>query len=730
MKKAFGVLTALALCLMCASAMAHTALVPAAHGGVAEVHSTLIDGEEWLFLPSFAELSSLYPDAAETEEEGVWYDENAGLFIMQSGNVRTLFFFSANPQEQGREWIEADLDHLRETTGSMALISPNGQVEHVDDVRQLRGRGNYTWGQEKKGYQLKLENVADLLKTGKPENRSRTWILLGEAFDGTLLRNRIAQDLALELGMEASESEFVDFYYDGEYRGLYLLSEKVEVGSGRVSGMDFDELLERWNNKIGLKELDVLPTAQGENAYGLPFSYVENVADNGAVSAGTYLLEWENKGTPEDRSFFALENGTYCAVKNPKHASENMMHFISERFLQARQTLLNGGVHPQNGQRLEEAFDLESMARAILLNELTYNCDGFHFSSTYFVLPENAVQFKAGPVWDFDLAFRYRADRTNEAAAGFKDAEGWMPEFYRCSAFLQAAKRIYLEQIDPLISDVLLGNEQGVFLRSYDAYVEAMAEASRMNARRWPVAKDGRFVYGETLEAEIELLRKFIRERSAWLRQAMEDLQSGQQHLALWLDVRCGHPETGIRILSAPWQAAEVVSISAEQLTEADEENFALWQMEAVLALPEGMAQPTLSLNGTPLAYEQLEDGSIRICITFEDPSYRPVDYYGEDIGLVYQYESYVARYPEIAEMCEYDPQTVMDYFCDEGIYEGQIGNAYFDPAQALEMNSWLYHTLGEDWPSYYWDYISYGYEEGWMQNTPERFVPQVSDAL
>ena len=174
----------------------------------------------------------------------------------------------------------------------------------------------------------------------------------------------------------------------------------------------------------------------------------------------------------------------------------------------------------------------------------------------------------------------------------------------------------------------------------------------------------------------------------------------------------------------------EVVAITAEELSEADEESFAVWQMEALLALPEGMEEPTLSLNGTPLSYETQEDGTIRISVTFEDPSYRPVDYYGEDIGLVYQYDAYVARYPEIAEMCEYDPQAVMDYFCDEGMYEGQIGNAYFDPVKALEMNSWLYHTLGEEWQNYYWDYITYGYEEGWMQNTPERFVPQVSDAL
>ena len=571
---------------------------------------------------------------------------------------------------------------------------------------------------------MKIENTADLLKTGNQENLSRTWILLSETFDGTLLRNRIALDMALEMGAEASETEFVDLYYDGEYRGVYLLAEKVEIGEGRVHELDYDALLKKWNKKVGQPDLDVLPTAYGENAYGQSFSYVKDVLDNDHPASGAYLLEWENKKpAQDDRSWFAMEDGSFCVIKSPKNASESMMRYISETFLLACRKL-------QQDAAVEEYFDLESMARAVLLNELSANCDGFHYSSTYFVLPAESKQFRAGPVWDFDLAFRYRLDKGNGSAIGFKDTQGWMIDFYRSTAFLETAKRVYLEQIDPLVSGILLGDGEGDHLKSYDAYVQQIAVASRMNARRWSMAKDGRFLYGQTIEEETALLRKFLTERSAWLKQAMSDFRPDENHLPLWLIVRYGHPETGAQIISAPWQAAEVVSAAAEQLSEAGEENFALWQLEAVLALPEGMEKPSLSLNGTPIDYEEQEDGSVLIRVAFEDPSYRPVDYYGEDIGLVYQYDSYVARYPEIAEMFGSDPKMVMEYFCEEGMYEGQIGNAYFDPRKVLELNSWLYETLGENWQDYYWDYIAYGHDEGWMQNTSERFVPQVADAL
>ena len=44
-----------------------------------------------------------------------------------------------------------------------------------------------------------------------------------------------------------TENALVNLYYDGEYRGCYLLSEKVEVGSGRVDITDLEELNEEAN---------------------------------------------------------------------------------------------------------------------------------------------------------------------------------------------------------------------------------------------------------------------------------------------------------------------------------------------------------------------------------------------------------------------------------------------------------------------------------------------------
>ena len=726
MKKGWALGLCALLLLMCAQAFALTLQV---ENAAVDIIPAQIEGEPWLFLPAFADLESLYPNAYEDEEqEGVWYDEETGTYLMQAESLRTLFLFSADPENEGRAWVEASPGHENKTTGTMALVNAGGQVEHADGLRQLRGRGNYTWKQKKKSYQFKLENRADLL-ANEPDEKARTWLLMAETFDGTFLRNRIAQDLALEMGFDGCRGEFVNLYYDGEYRGVYMLSEKVEVDEARVDVRDYDKLLEDWNKQVGQRDLSQLPASQGTNAYDLPYAFVDGVVENGDPASGGWLLEMEGWGSNlSDRCHFQTSDGTIFALKNPENASESMVRFISEKMELAWRTLSG----EETGLAAEDLFDLESFAYAALLHELAYNCDGFTYSSTFFVLPEEEEHFVSGPAWDFDLAFRYRLDQPNEGAAGFKDRRSWMTALYSTDAFLTHARRIYLDEIEPLVSGVLLGQAEGQYLKPLDVYARQLDASAAMDNRLWLTARDGRFVYGEGRDAEMKLLRKFLTQRNAWLKQAFTDLRPGENHLPLWLDGRYGDAEEGMRILSAPWISVSVEDLYCEQLTEADEESYAQWQLEAYVTLPEGWdaETTTVSMNGKELTAEAQEDGTLYLCLTFEDPSYRPVDYYGDDIGMVFDPEIYAANYPEIAAEYEDDPEGLMDYFCDEGMYEGHVGNAFFDPRVALELNGHLYHSLGEEWQQYYWDYIYYGCDEGWMKNTSERFVPVVEDAL
>lgn len=741
--KKLGLLCALLLALCTLGARAEEAEISlplsAPTDASAQVRVSVLNNENWLFLPSFADVRALFPKARQTKQEGVWeaaLSDGTSVFVMQSENLRAVFLFSDDPLNAGRAFVDGGEKHATRATGSLALVSADGQLDYAGRLKQIRGRGNGTWQKEKKPYQIKLEEKADLLQTGDRSERARTWVLLAETTDPSFLHNHLAYTLGLELGMQsASHSEYVDLYYDGEYRGLYLLAEKPEIGSGRIDQMDYEKLIERWNEQVGQNDLEALPVGTGVNRYGNEYHYVQGVADSNLVDAGAYMLEMETVvgdeySTLSDRCWFRMDDGSVIALKNPENASEPMVRYISEALTEARRTLQNGGVNPETGQMLEDAFDVDAFARLALLNELAYNLDGFSWSSTFFLLPQGSARFEPGPPWDFDLAWRYRTNNRNAFGIGLKDEEGWLADFYGCPAFVEAMERIYEQELYPLIQNVLLGDEHGWYLSPLEDTANWIAAARRMENRRWNAALDGRLVFADNADGELDLLRRFLTERSAWLRRALAECGDAYETVECVFDVIYGHPQNGIILTTTPWGPLECVFCESENLRPATETDYGLWQVEALLSPREGRAltsAPVLMVNGTAIPSELLENGTVRCTFTFEDLSYRPVDYLGDDLGLVFDYDTYVARYPEVLDICGGDPEAVLEYFCDEGMYEGQMANDFFSPEQILIYNPGLKYTLGEDWQNYYWDLLYYGYEEGWLLKLGRIYRPSVS---
>ncbi len=715
--------------------------------GSVPLHTQTIEEEVWLFLPAFAQLDQLSVEGAQLEwwdtepdEDGLWYvdvicgEDVTEVYVMRSENLPALFLFSDDPVNEGIGYIEGDISHEAFTTATLAMVNVDGTLRHAETIANLRGRGNWTWNWPKKAYQIKLENRVDLLNTGDSANRARTWVLLAEGLDSTLLHNRITSDLAKELGLSAMDSEFVDLYYDGAYRGTYLLSEKVEVGEGRIDVLDYENLLKKWNNKVGQRDLDILPEGEAVNRYGNTYTYVEGVVEDSRPDVGAYFVEMESRTlTLSDPCWFTLNGADdpVYALKNPENATQKMVAYISERLQQAQDTLKAGGVNPETGRTIYDDFNVDAFARTMLLQELAYNVDGYTYSSSYFVLPEGETQFQPGPMWDFDLSYRYYWDGRNAGAAGFKDTQGWVTDFYAAPDFMECAQNIYLNELYPLLQNVLLGDQSGQYVQPLTAYQDWLAASAAMNEKVWGIIREGRFDYGDSYDAEIRMLRRFITQRSEWLMNVMNDLQPRDENsLALWMDVSFTNPDDSLRFHTAPWQGITAQAVSAEQLTEATEEDYALWQMEAVIASVDGKTLEgcSVTLNGTPVTARPQEDGTLLIRAVYEDQSYRPVDYYGDDVGLIYDYEKYIAAYPEVVEICEYDEEAVLDYFFDEGIYEAHVGNGLFDPKEVVKLQPYVADSLYDEWMNYYWEFLSWGYDSGWLQDTSARFVPSIAD--
>ena len=313
--------------------------------------------------------------------------------VMISQNLRSLYLTSDKPASQGRRWVEASTHHTNSTTGSMVLLGVKGDVIYDGALSQIKGRGNSTWTMPKKPYQIKLVKKASLLD-GSSENKAKTWVLLANYLDTSLERDYLAKKLGKEMGLAATpDSEFVDLFYDGIYRGTYLLGEKVQIGSGRVDIYDLEEANEDLNGDTSSHA-----TARGKNSFGQVFQYVTGIKNPSDITGG-YLLEMDNGNYNDERCWFKTTAG-YFVIKGPEDASYEQVKYISEY---VQRTVNAAG--KVDGD-LSQYIDLSSLAKTTLVNEVAKNPDWLVWSSTFYYKDKGSSSvLKAGPLWDFDLAF-------------------------------------------------------------------------------------------------------------------------------------------------------------------------------------------------------------------------------------------------------------------------------------------------------------------------------------
>lgn len=108
----------------------------------------------------------------------------------------------------------------------MALVKADRSVDFDGNLKQIKGRGNSTWGFAKKPYNIKLENSSDLLGMGK----GKGWCLLANYADRSLLRNRSCTTWQKRPGFHSPwTAETSIFISMADYMGSYLITEKIEI---------------------------------------------------------------------------------------------------------------------------------------------------------------------------------------------------------------------------------------------------------------------------------------------------------------------------------------------------------------------------------------------------------------------------------------------------------------------------------------------------------------------
>ena len=432
------------------------------------------------------DLTELYPDVPSDGVYAFTVSQNSQelpVKIMMSKNIASMYLTSADPEEKGRLWVDSDKEN--KASGKMTLLGSDGSVIYSDDLKQIKGRGNSTWKSPKKPYQIKLANAADLIETGEEKEAEKTWILLANYLDASFIRNSLFFDMAAEMGVAYSpNSRPVDLYYDGEYRGTYLLSEKTEVGDGRVDIHNLEKDFEDANPQAD--DFDNLPVAKGNGAYGNEYQYVEGLSDPDDISGG-YLLELEfSSRASDEKSYFVTTHDSYIVSKSPEYLSQNAMEYISNFYQEFEDTLAGDGVNPDTGKSYSDYVDPESLAKCYLIQELSQDLDVFA-SSSYFYKHDGEDKLYAGPVWDFDLTYEryYTTDDINELR-GLQTYLG--RKLLDIPSFCQIMQDICRNELNQIVTNVVLSADSGAQqgrLRSIDGYSEEVSVSKQMDNFLW-----------------------------------------------------------------------------------------------------------------------------------------------------------------------------------------------------------------------------------------------------
>lgn len=408
----------------------------------------LTDGTDCSQFPLGQRLDLFY-DTADHEPD------NAVTFL-QAEHVGTVFI---DVHSGSMDYIHREKGNRE--GGSIRVYDGDGRLWHTGDLESVRGRGNATWLWEKKPYSLTLDSPADLLGMGEAEE----WILLSNAPDPSHLRNKIAYDLAAEVGLAYSpECQWVNLYLNGEYAGLYLLTERNEIHPQRIS--------------VG--------------------------AENFLVS-----MELEERLQKQKYPYIKTERGTVLRI----HQSDLLHSSIRQIWESAENAIFaEDGKDPLTGKAWTELIDLDSWAKKYLLEEILGNYDAGSVSQ-YFYYDKASGKIQAGPVWDMDTSMGgdFWIGRPNEILAGREHL--WTAEdsplFH---ALLQ--KEVFRERAAELFREVYQPAVERLCREKLDDYAMQTAASAQMNRERWPDISP---------KPNPEEIRSYLTDRMAFLETYLEN---------------------------------------------------------------------------------------------------------------------------------------------------------------------------------------------------------------
>ena len=446
-------------------------------------------GEYYLFLPSWAEGRLIQTEGSGLQTVSGEGSKSFSLPILSSGQSfrleggQTLTILTGSQIPSVYLTLKHDLSHIssdqeQSDSGQALILSGDVETVYAGGLEKIKGRGNTSWEQEKKPYNITLQDSVTLPgMTGQTTDYS-----LVSSSDLTFLRNRISNEMGELAGTGSMACIRVNLYINNSFEGVYELYQRITPENMNLT--DLEELTEQANPLRSEESLNQLTTGLtlddwNQSITGKWWDY-ENNPEN---ITGGYILEADNAMRYSgEASGFILESGAYMVSKSPAYLSEAQYQYISS-YVQECENVMRESVGLDDYQALSAYIDIPSFVGKYLVEEVSKNID-CSSTSQYFYKDQDGL-LHAGPVWDYDWA--YGVERIQEEIdymdpTGFsaRDIPGsliWWQLLYYNNAFYQDVVSLYESVLYPWLNELV---ETGL-----TQWAQELSASAVMDYLRW-----------------------------------------------------------------------------------------------------------------------------------------------------------------------------------------------------------------------------------------------------
>ncbi len=379
--------------------------------------------------------------------------------------------------------------------GFMTVVDNKTGNNHIGDTPvqktdiTIRVRGNSSRYFDKKNYLVKtmegdMENDLPLLGMDSFDE----WALHGPYLDKTLIRNYMWYNIAGEMMEYAPNVRFCEVFLNGNYQGLYVLTETISSGDkGR---------------RLGLTKPD---EKRRETPYVLR---IDRGSSNLFKNIDTFTR-------------YTLRNLHKLNIEYPgtRYLTEERREYILQDF-SAFEKILYSFDYDNGPYAWENYMDMKSMADFFIFTEFTCNYDAGNLST--YIYKDIGEKYKMC-VWDCNSACDNYRDSTIVSQHFEMQGSAWYYMLCKDEDFVETVIDRYREFREGVL------NEQ--YINNYiDSVVEWLGPSIERNYQTWNQALQHNWLLplsrnSHTHMEAVDQMREFCHKRGEWLDEHIEILR-------------------------------------------------------------------------------------------------------------------------------------------------------------------------------------------------------------